>query len=402
MRFGQVALGDAGLEAAGVGLLEQQRRDQADEVGVAAALAEAVQRALDLPRAGVDGGERAGHGVAGVVVGVDAEPVAGDAGGDDRGGDLADLGRQRAAVGVAEHHPAGAGVERRLEAGERVVGVGLPAVEEVLGVEQRLAALGLQEADRGGDVVAVLLEADPERGGDVEVVGLADEADRGRAGVDDAGEDLVVRGGAAGALGHAEGGQAGVAQRRDGGEEGAVGGVGARPAAFDVVDAEAVERLADPALVLDGEVDALALLAVAEGGVVEVEALAGHAQRLQLARDRTFELAGPSHVDAPGRSITDHPGCNQARRESRRPSRSPSREPSALCEGRISMTESHRLSDVRPTASIARPLRPRRARFGAERRCQATLEEVANRPDDRRSRSEIACVAVRAIALAVC
>ena len=96
----------------------------------------------------------------------------------------ADLGRQRAAVGVAEHHPAGAGVERGLQAGERVVGVGPPAVEEVLGVEERLAALGLQEArsrwrcSRGSPRALIA-----ERGRDVEVVGLADEADRGRAGV---------------------------------------------------------------------------------------------------------------------------------------------------------------------------------------------------------------------------
>ena len=184
-----------------------QRRDQGDEVGVAAALAEAVQRALHLARAGVDRGERVRDRVAGVVVGVDAEPVAGDAGGDHRGGDRADLGGQRAAVGVAEHDPAGAGGERGLQAGERVVRVRLPAVEEVLGVEQGLAALGPQEADRGGDVLEVLLEADAERGGDVEVVGLADEADGGRFGVQHLGQHLVVRGGAARALGHAEGGQ---------------------------------------------------------------------------------------------------------------------------------------------------------------------------------------------------
>ena len=75
---------DAGLVAAGVGLLEQERRDEGDEVGVAAALAEAVERALHLARPGVDGGERVRDRVAGVVVGVDAEAVAGDARGDHR------------------------------------------------------------------------------------------------------------------------------------------------------------------------------------------------------------------------------------------------------------------------------------------------------------------------------
>ena len=43
------------------------------EIGVAAALAETIQRALHLPHAGADGGERIGDRVAGVVVGMDAE-----------------------------------------------------------------------------------------------------------------------------------------------------------------------------------------------------------------------------------------------------------------------------------------------------------------------------------------
>ena len=274
---GEGAALDAGLEAAGVGLLEEQRRDQRHEVGVAAALAEAVERALDLPRAGVDGGERVGDGVAGVVVGVDAEAVAGDAGLDDGAGDGADLVGQRAAVGVAEDDPAGAGVERGLQAGERVVGVRLPAVEEMLGVEQRLAALGGDVGDRLADGGEVLGELDAEGGGDVEVVGLADEGDGRRAGVEDPGEHVVVLGRAPVALGHAEGGEGGVPERRRGGEEGVVGRIGAGPAALDVVEAEAVEGAGDGGLVVGGEVDALALLPVAEGGVEEGEALAGHA-----------------------------------------------------------------------------------------------------------------------------
>ena len=71
--------GDADLERVGEIRLQRQRRDQRDEVGVAAALAEAVQRALDLPHAGAHGGERIGDRVVGVVMGVDAELLAGDA-----------------------------------------------------------------------------------------------------------------------------------------------------------------------------------------------------------------------------------------------------------------------------------------------------------------------------------
>ena len=95
---------DAGLEALGEFGLQRQRRDQRHEIGVAAALAEAVQRALHLPRAGADGGERIGDRVVGVVVGVDAELFAGNDA-RDLADDALDLVRQRAAVGVAQAPP---------------------------------------------------------------------------------------------------------------------------------------------------------------------------------------------------------------------------------------------------------------------------------------------------------
>ena len=58
--------------------LEPQRRDQRTQIGVAAAFAEAVQRALDLARAGAHRGQRIGDRLLGVVMGVDADVVAGD------------------------------------------------------------------------------------------------------------------------------------------------------------------------------------------------------------------------------------------------------------------------------------------------------------------------------------
>ena len=68
----------ADVEAVGEFRLELQRRDDRDEIGVAAALAEPVERALDLARAGAHRGERIRHRLLGVVVGVDADMVAGD------------------------------------------------------------------------------------------------------------------------------------------------------------------------------------------------------------------------------------------------------------------------------------------------------------------------------------
>ena len=54
-------------------------------------------------------------------------------------------------------------------------------------------------------------------------------------------------------------------------EELLVLGVGARPAALDVLDTEVVELLGDPQLVVDGERQALLLAAVPQGGVVDVD-----------------------------------------------------------------------------------------------------------------------------------
>ncbi len=59
------------------------------------------------------------------------------------------------------------------------------------------------------------------------------------------------------------------------GEELGVAWVGARPTALDEADAELVQVPGDRQLVRDGEVDALALRAVAQGGVEDVEGVAG-------------------------------------------------------------------------------------------------------------------------------
>ena len=63
----------AGLETLRELRLQSQRGDEADKIGVAAALAQTIQRALHLPHAGADSGERIGDRVAGVVMGMDAE-----------------------------------------------------------------------------------------------------------------------------------------------------------------------------------------------------------------------------------------------------------------------------------------------------------------------------------------
>ena len=77
----------------------------AHQVGVAAALAVAVDRALDLTGAGVDRGQRVGHRQFAVVVGVDAHGDRQRRGDRARTTSATNAGSD-AAVGVAEHDDA--------------------------------------------------------------------------------------------------------------------------------------------------------------------------------------------------------------------------------------------------------------------------------------------------------
>ena len=167
---------DAGLEAIGELALEQQRRNDRGEVGIAAALAEPVERALDLARAGPHRHQRIGHGVLGVVVRVDAQMRAGHMLVDirDDGGDLV---RQRAAVGVAQHHPARARLVCGRRDGQRIGAVGLVAVEEMLAIDHGLAIALHDRLDRLRDAFEVLLVGDAERHAHVIVPRLGHQAD---------------------------------------------------------------------------------------------------------------------------------------------------------------------------------------------------------------------------------
>ena len=133
-------------DASFIAELQRQRRDQRDEVGVAAALAEPVQRPLDLARPGADRGDAVGDGVLGVVVAMDAEPVAGDLA-RDRLDDARDLVGERPAVGVAEDRDTRPGSRGGLERLNSLLRVGPVAVEEVLRVVKHLAALTFAVSD---------------------------------------------------------------------------------------------------------------------------------------------------------------------------------------------------------------------------------------------------------------
>ena len=176
--------------------LELEVGDDGDEVGVAGALAVAVDAALHVRGAGRDRGERVGNGTAAVVVGVDADAGAG--GLDHVEHDVGDPVGQHAAVGVAERDDLGAGLGSGAEDLERVLAVGAVAVEEVLGVEEHRLPLLAQVGDGVAHHREVLLQRGAQRELDVAVVRLRDEGDDPGAAVAEGCDVRVVRGAYAG------------------------------------------------------------------------------------------------------------------------------------------------------------------------------------------------------------
>ncbi len=203
-----------------------------------------------------------------------------------RADDLGDFMRQRTAVGIAQHHPARSRLIGGLDARQRILRIGFVAVEEVLGVEHHLVDAPERDGDAVADHAEVFVQLHAERDLDLMVPGLADQGDDLGGGGEQRLESRIVVGAAAGAPRHAEGGEARMAQFGRVREELVVGGVGAGPAALDVVDAEAVEFGGDCHLVGGGEVHALGLCAVAQGAVVQINPFAVHWSRSIIVGNR--------------------------------------------------------------------------------------------------------------------
>src|SRR5260221_11758263 len=108
---------------------------------------------------------------------------------------------------------------------------------------------------------------------DVVFPGLAENGDYGGGCVDQHTQLCVVLGAYSGAARTAEGRQFRVVQRHGLHtlEESSILGIGARPAAFDIVHAELIESPRNTNLILHAVGDALALRTVAEGRVIDFD-----------------------------------------------------------------------------------------------------------------------------------
>ena len=174
------------------------------------------------------------------------------------------------------------------------LGIGLVAVEEVLGVEEDPQVVVAQERDRVGHHGHRLVERGAQRLGHVQLRRLGHDADRlgarprpGWRRISSSSARTPARRVEPKATSVAVGS---VQLGRGPGEELLVLGVGPGPAALDEGDAEVVELLGHPQLVVDGERQALLLGAVAQGGVEDVDRLG---QR-RAGRSRGVGVAWPS------------------------------------------------------------------------------------------------------------
>jgi hypothetical protein len=147
----------------------------------------------------------------------------------------------------------------------------------VLGVVDDALAGAREEGDRVADQREVLLGADPDDLLQVQPPRLADDGADRREAVGEDPQRGIVLGGDVTAAGHAEGDDLGVLGLLllEQCEELELFRVGRREAGLDEVDAELVELAHDAHLLGGGERHALALHAVAQGGVVGLD-LRGH------------------------------------------------------------------------------------------------------------------------------
>ena len=254
---------------------EQERRDHRREVGIPAALADAVERALDLTAPAAHRHQRVGDRVLGIVVGMNAQ-MAARHDGRDIGDNPLDLMGQRPAVGIAQHNPACASVIGRFGHGQRIGSVGLVAVEKVLAVHHRFAATSHDGPHRLIDALEVFLVGDPERDPHMIVPRLGNETDRARLRGQNRLQARIVLDRPARPLDHAERGERRRREVRLAVEKLAIGRICARKPALDVVDAKIVEHARDPALVGQRKIDARRLRAVAQGRVEQIEPFFGH------------------------------------------------------------------------------------------------------------------------------
>ena len=113
--------------------------------------------------------------------------------------------RQRAAIGIAQHHPPRACRIGRFGNLKRIAGIGLVAIEKMLAIEQRFAAGCHRRRNALADGIEIIVQRRLERHMDLIIPSLSDKADRIALGSKQTGNAGIIRNRTANFLGHAEG-----------------------------------------------------------------------------------------------------------------------------------------------------------------------------------------------------
>ena len=252
--------------------LELEVGDDRDEVGVAAALAVAVDRALDQRGALGDGGERVGHAALGVVVAVDAERARAERARDraHRLGDLVGSEAPLVSHSVTFSAPAVGG--RAQAARARSPGRRASRRRSARRRRRPACPAPTRKATESAIIAQVLLAVDADDLLEVQRPGLADERADRREGARraPAAPGRRRRAGRAGGSSRTRAivGVQNVSRASSAKSSASFGFEAGKPASIEV-DAELVEHVRDAHLLLGRERHALALHAVAQGGVVD-------------------------------------------------------------------------------------------------------------------------------------
>ena len=242
---------------AGITQLQLQVGNQGTEVGVAAALPIAVDRALHHRGPRRHRRHGVGHRRAAVVVGMNAQlgpglgeslkPSVHD------GHHRADLLGQGTAIGVAEYQPLGPRRDRDRQGLQRVVRVGPIAVKPVLGIVDHPAALATKVANGVVDHGQVFSQGGLQAGGHVQVPGFAKQGNPLGARREHRLQHGVFRRDLAGAAGRAKGRHLGLDQGRflELPEKLHVLRVGPRPAPLNEGHPQGIETAGNAELIFD-------------------------------------------------------------------------------------------------------------------------------------------------------
>ena len=175
--------------------------------------------------------------------------------------------RQGAAIGVAQHHPAGAGFKGCRGTCQRIIAIGFIAVEKMLAIDHGFAPALADGRHAVVNACEIFIIADAQRHIDMIVPAFGNKAHRACLCVEHFHKSGVIVSTATGTLCHAKGRHHGAGKFAIFGKKLAVGRVGTGITALDIIKTQTVESIGNANFIGQRKINAGGLLPVAQGGV---------------------------------------------------------------------------------------------------------------------------------------